>query len=202
MARPSVQLSVCPRVCLQHPEPQRLRCACWAGGGCFWHLLLPLPHAPFLSDNWLDCLGAECAGPKDLALQGRSLKRKTAPHPRSRRAWLGRGHGKRSQSWGPGSPRDSPAAPCGISSSKRSPNLATTAPHGPPLQKGVILISQTRHRAGKGACPRPPSQPGQTQNWSITPQGKPRGTPSLLSPYRLAPEGGSPTSPSLLSLSR
>ena len=127
-------------------------------GGRVWHLLLPLPGAPFSQTTGRTGLGAESVGPKDLASPGRGLNRiiscaarpARAAHPHSRRAWPGRGPGRGWQPWGPGSPSGSSAMPCGISSSKQFSNLAPRAPHGHPVWKGVILISQMRHRKRKG----------------------------------------------------
>lgn len=127
-------------------------------GGRFWHLLLPLPGAPFSQTTGRTGLGAESVGPKDLASPGRGLNRiiscaarpARAPTPDSRRAWPGRGPGRGRQPWDPGSPSGSSARPCGISSSKQFSNLAPRAPHGHPVRKGVILISWMRHRKRKG----------------------------------------------------
>lgn len=67
----------------------------WAGGGCFWHLLLPHPGAPSSQTTGWTGFGAESAGPMDLALPGRGLKRTIScccqdkpghPHTKSRRA--------------------------------------------------------------------------------------------------------------------
>lgn len=115
-----------------------------AGGGCFSHLLLPLPSAPSSSTTGRTGFRAECAGPMDLALPGRGLKRTISTKtsldtltPYSRRAWPGRGHGVRKQP-GPGSPRTAlphPAEP----SQANSPDLAARALPSPPLRKGVTL---------------------------------------------------------------
>lgn len=112
MARQNVQLSVCLRVCLQHPQPQRLHCLCWAWGDCFWHLLPPLPGAPFSQTTGWTGLGAESAGPKDLASPGRGLNRtiscsclKSWDTPPLLQEGLAReGPPRRRQRWGPRSP--------------------------------------------------------------------------------------------------
>lgn len=93
----------------------------WAGmGRRFWHLLLPLPGAPFSQTTGRTGLGAESVGPKDLTSPGRGLNRiisccaarpARTPHPHSRRAWPGRGPRRGRQPWGPGSPSGGPARP-------------------------------------------------------------------------------------------
>lgn len=117
-------------------------------GGCFWHLLLPLPGAPFSQTTGPTGLGAESVGPEELASPGRGLNRRIsscAARP------------ARTPDPTPGGPRQrgapgggSPARPRGISSSKQSSNRAHRAPHGHPVRKGVILMSWTRHRKGGG----------------------------------------------------
>lgn len=99
------------------------------------------PKCPLLPNNWLDRFGAESAGSMDLASPGRGLKRTISccltdkpghPHPDSRRA--GQGGATRG-----GSPGDSPAMPCGISSSGQSPAWQPGLPTRP-VWKGVALI--------------------------------------------------------------
>lgn len=76
-------------------------------GSRFWHLLLPLPGAPFSQTTGRTGLGAESVGPKDLASRGRGLNRiiscaarpARAPTPNSKRAWPGRGPGRGRQPW-------------------------------------------------------------------------------------------------------